>query len=171
MLNCVAFVVHFCALWQQALAAFSAAACQQGAPVLGGHACAESELALAAAFGRLVCSLAHSFYVCIKTSAPDARAHIITYYQDMSSIILTQILPEYEKTQLLSALSRRRSETAYGSCTMNLSSASQVTSPFTKQRPVATPIAPRILVSSVSMMSTSPGSTGRRHFTLSQLMK
>lgn len=63
VLNCVAFVVHFCALWQQALAAFSAATCQQGASVLGSHACTEPELALATAFGRLVCSLAHSFYV------------------------------------------------------------------------------------------------------------
>ncbi len=88
VLNRVAFIMHFCALWQQALATFSAATRQQGSSVLGSHACAESELTLATAFGRLICSLAHSFYVCIKISAPNARAPIIIHYQNMSSTIL-----------------------------------------------------------------------------------
>lgn len=53
----------------------------------------------------------------------------------------------------------------------NLSSASDTTWPFTRQRPRAWPMLPRILVSSASMMSVSPGTTGRRNLILSALMK
>ena len=62
VLDDVTLVLNFCTLGQQALTPLGAAACEDGAAILGGHACAETELALAAALGRLVCSLAHSQY-------------------------------------------------------------------------------------------------------------
>ena len=60
MLDSVALVVHLSALGYETLASLSAATCQNGATIFGGHASAETELALAAAFGRLVSSLAHN---------------------------------------------------------------------------------------------------------------
>lgn len=62
MLDSVALVMHLGALRQQTLATLSAAASQQGAPVLRRHACAESELTLAATLGRLIGSFAHILY-------------------------------------------------------------------------------------------------------------
>jgi hypothetical protein len=53
----------------------------------------------------------------------------------------------------------------------NFSSASEATSLPTKQRQRVWPMEPRILMTSASMCRVSPGSTGRRHFTLSALMK
>ncbi len=62
VLDDVTLVVNLCTLGQQTLTPLGAAACEDCATILGGHACAETELALAAALGRLVCSLAHSQY-------------------------------------------------------------------------------------------------------------
>ena len=54
---------------------------------------------------------------------------------------------------------------------MKVTSASLTTSSRTLQTPLALPILPRDLVSSTSMISTSPGTTGLRHFTSSAAMK
>lgn len=54
---------------------------------------------------------------------------------------------------------------------MKVTSASLTTSPWTLHTPLARPIFPRILVSSTSITSTSPGTTGFRHFTSSAAMK
>ena len=54
---------------------------------------------------------------------------------------------------------------------MNVTSASLTISPSTLQTPLALPILPRDFVSSTSMTSTSPGTTGLRHFTSSADMK
>ena len=59
VLNSVALVVDLHTLGQKALAALSTTTGEDGTTILGSHACAETELALAAALGRLVCSLAH----------------------------------------------------------------------------------------------------------------
>ncbi len=160
VLDDVALVLHLCTLGQKTLAALGATAGEDGAAVLGCHAGAETELALAAALGRLVCSLAHNFLFGFEVVSvrphETAGCDMIPENQRMSSTVRNFF--------------RYRSE-FYMSESMNLSSASHVTSPFTRQRPVAMPMAPRILTSSVSMIRTSPGTTGRRHFTLSQLMK
>ena len=60
VLNGVALVVDLHTLGQKTLATLSATTGEDGATVLGSHAGAETELALAAALGRLVCSLAHN---------------------------------------------------------------------------------------------------------------
>ena len=60
VLDGVALVVNLHTLGQKTLATLSATAGEDGATVLGSHAGAETELALAAALGRLVCSLAHN---------------------------------------------------------------------------------------------------------------
>ncbi len=60
VLNGVALVMNLHTLGQKTLAPFGATAGEDGAAVLGGHAGTEAELALAAALGRLVCSLAHN---------------------------------------------------------------------------------------------------------------
>src|SRR5262245_61111000 len=57
------------------------------------------------------------------------------------------------------------------STNMNVTSASLTTRPFTEQTPLAFPIFPRVLVSSTSIKSVSPGRTGLLHFTLSADMK
>src|SRR5687768_7759191 len=54
---------------------------------------------------------------------------------------------------------------------MKATSASLTTLPLTEQRPLALPILPRDLVSSTSIIRTSPGFTGVRHFTFSADMK
>ena len=59
VLNGVALVLNLNALGQKALAALGTTTGEDGTTILGSHACAETELALAAALGRLVCSLAH----------------------------------------------------------------------------------------------------------------
>ena len=56
----VALVVNLHTLGQKALAALGTTTGEDGTTILGSHACAETELALAAALGRLVCSLAHN---------------------------------------------------------------------------------------------------------------
>ena len=56
----MALVMHLCTRGQKTLATLGATAGEDGAAVLGSHAGAETELALAAALGRLVCSLAHN---------------------------------------------------------------------------------------------------------------
>ena len=66
VLDDVALVVHLDALGQKTLATLGATTGEDGATVLGCHAGAETELALAAALGRLVCSLAHNILVCLK---------------------------------------------------------------------------------------------------------
>ena len=68
VLNSVALVMNLHTLGQKTLAPFGATAGEDGAAVLGGHAGTEAELALAAALGRLVCSLAHNivFMVALK---------------------------------------------------------------------------------------------------------
>lgn len=66
VLDDVALVVHLCSLGQKTLATLGATAGEDGAAVLGSHAGAETELALAAALGRLVGSLAHNSLVCLK---------------------------------------------------------------------------------------------------------
>ena len=64
MLDGVALVVHFGALGKEALAAFGATAAKDVLAVLGGHACTESELALAATLGWLISPLAHDVERC-----------------------------------------------------------------------------------------------------------
>ena len=59
----------------------------------------------------------------------------------------------------------------YWATSANFSSASDATSLPTMQRQRVEPIEPRIFSTSASMCRVSPGSTGRRHFTLSALMK
>ena len=66
VLDDVALVLHLCTLGQKTLATLGATTGEDGATVLGSHAGAETELALAAALGRLVCSLAHNILVCLK---------------------------------------------------------------------------------------------------------
>ena len=56
----MALVVNLRSLGQKTLAAFGATTGEDGASVLCGHAGTETELALTAALGRLVCSLAHN---------------------------------------------------------------------------------------------------------------
>ena len=60
VLYSVALVVNLHTLGQKTLATLSTTAGEDGATVLASHAGAETELALAAALGRLVCSLAHN---------------------------------------------------------------------------------------------------------------
>ena len=62
VLNDVALVMHLCTLGQQTLATFCTTTREDGATIFGGHAGTETELTLAAALGRLVCSLAHKSY-------------------------------------------------------------------------------------------------------------
>ena len=54
---------------------------------------------------------------------------------------------------------------------MKVTCASLTTSSFTLQTPLALQIFPRALVNSTSMISTSPGRTGLRHFTSFAAMK
>ena len=60
----MALVLDFGSLGKKALAAFGAAAADDIGPVLGRHACTESELALAAALGWLISPLAHDIERC-----------------------------------------------------------------------------------------------------------
>ncbi len=62
MLNGVTLVVDFYTLWKEALATLGAATGKDGTTILGGHACAETKLALTAALGRLICSLTHNVF-------------------------------------------------------------------------------------------------------------
>lgn len=62
VLDDVALVMHLGALRQKALASFGATTRKDGTTALGGHAGAETELALTAALGRLICSLAHDVF-------------------------------------------------------------------------------------------------------------
>ena len=64
VLDGVALVLDFGSLGKQALAAFSAAAADDVRSVLGGHACTESELTLAATLGWLISPLAHDVERC-----------------------------------------------------------------------------------------------------------
>ena len=70
MLNSVALVVNLHTLGQKTLATLGATAGEDSTTVLGSHAGTETELALAAALRRLVCSLAHNlvFMFALKVS-------------------------------------------------------------------------------------------------------
>ena len=59
MLDGVARVLKFNTLGDEALAAFLTAAADDIAAGFGGHACAETELVFAGAFGWLIGALAH----------------------------------------------------------------------------------------------------------------
>ena len=61
MLNRVARVLQLDALRNKALAAFLTAAADDVAAGFGGHACAETELVFAGAFGWLIGALAHGY--------------------------------------------------------------------------------------------------------------
>ena len=63
MLYGVTLVGQLCALGQQTLTALLAATLENTPPSLGGHASPKAVLALADAFGRLICALAHDFRV------------------------------------------------------------------------------------------------------------
>ena len=59
VLNGVALVLEIRSLGKETLAAFGAAASQNGATILGCHTGAEAELILTATLGRLIGPLAH----------------------------------------------------------------------------------------------------------------
>jgi len=93
VLNGVALVVNLHTLGQKTLATLGATTGEDGSAILGSHAGAETELALAAALGRLVCSLAHnliSMFSLKSFSVPLSRSgrDMILYFEHMSSPFL-----------------------------------------------------------------------------------